>query len=163
MSKKYLSYEKALGKLQAYCAYQERCHKEVRQKLLDLGIYGDDLDQIVVELIEDNFLNELRYAVAFAGGKFRVKKWGRRKIERALKQNRISAYCIRKALASELPEEAYQTTLLEVLHKKNRLLKARNDYERRQKLALYAMERGYESELVWKLVRELDLTIENNE
>ena len=158
MTKKYLSYDKALRKLQAYCAYQERCHQEVRQKLLDLGIYGDDLDQIIAELIEDNFLNELRYAIAFAGGKFRVKKWGRRKIERALKQNRISDYCIRKALASELPEADYHATLLQVLHKKNRLLNARNDYERRQKLALYALDRGYESSLVWKMVRELDLT-----
>jgi len=162
MNKKYLSYDKALRKLQAYCAYQERCHKEVRQKLLDLGIYGDDLDQIIAELIEDNFLNELRYAIAFAGGRFRVKRWGRRKIERALQQNRISAYCIRKALASELPEDAYEATLLQVLHKKNRLLKARNDYERRQKLALYAMDRGYESELVWKLVRAMDLEEHEN-
>lgn len=163
MKKKYIFYEKALRKLQAYCAYQERCHKEVRQKLLDLGIYGDDVDQIIAELIEDNFLNELRYAIAFAGGKFRVKQWGRHKIERALKQNRISAYCIRKALASELPEEAYEATLLQVLHKKNRLTKARNEYERRQKLALYAIERGYESELVWKLVRGLDLSLEEGE
>lgn len=158
MSKKYLSYDKALRKLQAYCAYQERCHKEVRQKLLDLGIYGDDLEQIITELIEGNFLNELRYAIAFAGGKFRVKRWGRLKIKRALQQNHISTYCIRKALASELPEADYKTTLLQVLQKKNRLTKARNDYERRQKLALYALERGYESELVWPLVRGLDLT-----
>jgi len=124
---------------------------------LDLGIYGADLDQIIAQLIEDNFLNELRYAVAFAGGKFRIKQWGRRKIEQALKQNQISPYCIRKALASELPEEAYEATLAQVLEKKNRLLKAKNRYERQRKLAQYGQDRGYESALVWQLVRAMEL------
>ena len=70
----YVSKDDALKKLQRYCVYQERCHQEVRQKLLDLGIYGDDLEDIIVELIEDNFLNELRFAQMYAGGKFRIKK-----------------------------------------------------------------------------------------
>ena len=76
MAKKYLSYDEGLAKLQAFCAYQERCHQEVRQKILDLGIYGDDIDQIIGALIEDNFLNELRFATVYVGGKFRIKKWG---------------------------------------------------------------------------------------
>lgn len=155
MNKKHTSYEQALSKLQSYCAYQERCHKEVRQKLRNLGIYGDDVDQIVTSLIEDNFLNELRYAIAFAGGKFRVKQWGRIKIERALKQNQISAYCIRKALASELPEEDYRLSLERVLEKRNRFVKAKTAYERRYKLAQYGLERGYESALVWEVARRL--------
>lgn len=155
--KEYNSYETALSKLQAYCAYQERSHKEVRQKLLDLGIYGDDLDQIISQLIEDNFLNELRYATAFAGGKFRVKKWGRIKITRALKQQQVSAYCIKKALQTELPEADYRATLTQVLLQKNEQTKAANLYQRKQKLAQYAFGRGYESPLIWGVFNHLAL------
>ena len=155
MMKKYISYEKALSKLQAYCAYQERCHQEVRSKLLDLGIYGDDLDNIIADLIEDNFLNEQRYAIAFAGGKFRVKKWGKIRIIRELKRNKISEYCIKKAIKSELPEADYIQTLQEVLEKKARLLNESNPFKRKQKLAKHAMEKGFESFLVWEQLNQL--------
>jgi regulatory protein len=73
----YVSKEDALKKLQRYCAYQDRCHQEARRKLLDLGIYGDDLEEIISELISDNFLNEERFARSFARGKFRIKGWGK--------------------------------------------------------------------------------------
>lgn len=154
MKKKYHSYDEALSKLQSYCAYQERCHKEVRQKLRDLGIWGDEVDEIIAELIEDNFLNELRYAMAFAGGKFRVKKWGKIRIIQALKFSRVSAYSIKKAIASELPDDEYEQTLREVLEKKDRLLHEANPYTRRQKLAKYAFEKGFESALVWSILNE---------
>lgn len=154
MKKKYLSYEEALHKLQAYCAYQERCHKEVRQKLRDLGIWGEEVDEIISELITDNFLNELRYAQAFAGGRFRIKKWGKKRIVQALKFNQVSAYCIKKAIQSELPVAAYEQTLREVLEKKERLLRESNPYKRRQKLAQYALDKGYESALVWSIINE---------
>lgn len=154
MKKKYHSYEEALSKLQAYCAYQERCHKEVSQKLRDLGIWGDEVDEIISELITDNFLNELRYAKAFAGGKFRVKKWGKKRIVQALKFNQVSAYSIKKALQTELPEEEYTQTLRQVLEKKNQLLKESNPYKRRQKLAKYAQDKGFESHLIWEILNE---------
>lgn len=154
MKKKYHSYDEALSKLQAYCAYQERCHKEVRQKLRDLGIWGDDVDQIVTELITDNFLNELRYAKAFAGGKFRVKKWGKKRIIQALKFNYVSAYSIKKAIQSELPDEEYDATLRQVLEKKDKLLRESNPYKRRQKLAKYAQDKGFESALIWSILNE---------
>ena len=87
-----VSKDDALKKLQRYCAYQERCHQEVRQKLLDLGIYGDDLEDIIAELITDNFLNELRFAQIYAGGKFRIKKWGRHRIRQELKKRKYRKY-----------------------------------------------------------------------
>jgi regulatory protein len=152
MKKKYHSYDEALSKLQAYCAYQERCHKEVRQKLRDLGIWGDEVDEIISELITANFLNELRYAKAFAGGKFRVKKWGKKRIVQALKFNQVSAYSIKKALQSELPDEEYELSLRQVLEKKNRLLHESNPYKRRQKLVKFATDKGYESHLVWQII-----------
>ena len=75
--KKYVSLDKALQKLQRYCAYQDRCHQEVRAKLLSLGVYGDEMEEIIVSLIEDKFLDEERFARSFARGKFRLKQWGR--------------------------------------------------------------------------------------
>ncbi|MFT4761020.1 MAG: regulatory protein, partial [Saprospiraceae bacterium] len=75
--KKYISYDAALDRMQKYCAYQDRCHKEVRSKLFEIGMYGDDLENIIVKLIEEKFLDEQRFATAYAGGKFRLKKWGR--------------------------------------------------------------------------------------
>lgn len=154
MKKKYHSYDEAVSKLQAYCAYQERCHKEVRQKLRDLGIWGDDVDEIITELITDNFLNELRYAQAFAGGKFRIKKWGKIRIVQALKFSRVSAYSIKKALQTEIPDEEYETTLRELLEKKDRVLRESNPYKRRQKLAKFVQDKGYESALVWSIINE---------
>jgi len=154
--KKHLSYEEALSKLQAYCAYQERCHKEVRSKLLDLGIYGLDLDSIISDLIEDNFLNELRYAIAFAGGKFRIKKWGKFRIIRALRWNKVSEYCIKKAIKSELPDDDYIKTLREVIEKKNRLLHESNKFKRKQKLAKHANEKGFESHLIWEIINSFE-------
>ncbi|MEM1326748.1 MAG: regulatory protein RecX [Bacteroidota bacterium] len=151
---KYISKEVALKKLQAYCAYQDRCHQEVRKKLLDLGIYGDDLEEIVADLIVDKFLDEERFARAYARGKFRHKKWGRFKIRQHLKQKQISAYCLKKAM-EEIEEEDYQKTLEQLLQKKRRLLKVDNIYQEKQKLAVYAINKGYESPLVWETIHRL--------
>lgn len=153
--KKYITKDQALEKLQHYCAYQDRCHQEVRTKLIDLGIYGDDLDEIMADLIVENFLNEERFARSFARGKFRMKKWGRIKIRQELKRKNISGYCLRKGL-EEIEEEDYLETLNKVLEKKyiELLRKEKNDYKRRSKLGLYAIQRGFESPLVWEIVRE---------
>lgn len=153
--KKYISYDEALFKLQAYCAYQERCHYEVRRKLIDLGIYGDDIDQITATLIEDNYLNEMRFAEAYVGGKFRIKKWGKYKIKRELKYKKVSEYCIKKAIKSEISDKDYYSTLVYVLEKKDRLLKEPNHYKRKQKLAKYALTKGFESAFIWELINEL--------
>ena len=154
MAKRYLSYDEGLAKLQAFCAYQERCHQEVRQKILDLGIYGDDTDQIIGALIEDNFLNELRFATVYVGGKFRIKKWARIKIKRELKRKKISEYCIKKAFKTEISDDDYYNTLLQVIEKKDKLTQESNPFKRRQKIAKYVMDKGFESYLVWEGIKD---------
>ena len=152
----WVSKEEALAKLQRYCAYQERCHEEVRSKLLDMGIYSDWREEIIVQLIEENFLNEERFARAFARGKFRIKQWGRNRIRQELKKRKISDYCLRKAM-EEIEEEDYLNTLRTALIKKNISLKEEDPYRRKSKLARYAVSRGFESELAWQLINDMDL------
>ena len=151
--KAYISADDALKKLEHYCAYQDRCHQEVRTKLIDLGIYGDELEEIIVALIQDNFLNEERFACSYAGGKFRIKKWGRVRIKRELKRRQISDHCIKKAM-KEIPEEDYRACLANLLDKKERMLRISNQYKRNQRLAQYAIQRGFESFLVWEMIKK---------
>ncbi|MEM1214236.1 MAG: regulatory protein RecX [Bacteroidota bacterium] len=141
-----------MQKLQRYCAYQDRCHSEVRSKLIDLGVYGDTLEEVMAELIIDKFLDEERFARSYARGKFRFKKWGRIRIRQELKFRKISAYCLKKAMA-EIDEEEYRTTLQTMLTKKQADYRRKYDeYASRQKAALFAMNKGYESALVWELL-----------
>lgn len=144
----------ALEKLQKYCAYQDRCHKEVRTKLLELGMYGDDLEQIIAELITENFLNEERFARSYARGKFRMKYWGKRKIIQELKRRQISAYCIKKGM-EEIEDETYEKKLFDLLEKKNATIREKNIYIRRNKLFNYAYRKGYESFLIQNFVKDL--------
>jgi regulatory protein len=154
-NKQVLNYKEALRKAQNYCAYQERCHKEMREKLITWGVYKIEREGIIVQLIEDNFINEERFAKAYAGGKFRVKKWGRNKIRRELKTRDISEYCIAKGM-SEISDPDYLDTLTLLLQKKNRMLKDTNQFTRRAKLAQYVIGKGYESTIVWDLIRSDD-------
>lgn len=142
-----------INKLRHYCAYQERCHEEVRTKLLSLKVYGNDLEEVINKLIEDDFLNEERFAVAFAGGKFRMKKWGRLKIVNELKLRKISDYCIRKAM-EEIEEDDYLKTLKQVIHSAQKRYAGKNSFETNSKVAKYAISRGFESELVWRILKE---------
>lgn len=153
-SKKYLSKQEALQKLQRYCAYQDRCHQEVRSKLITLGVYGDRLEEVMVDLIKENFLNEERFARSYARGKFRFKCWGRLRITQELKKRKISDYLIRKAL-EEIPEENYQQELHHFLERKLTQIRSKNNFERKQKLAAYAIRRGFESEYIWPVVNKL--------
>jgi regulatory protein len=105
-----LTPQQALPKLKQYCAYQERCHSEVKEKLYSYGVYGDDADSIVSQLIEENYLNEERFALHFAGGKFKMKQWGKMKIKYSLKQKQVSNYCIKKALNS-IDDVEYEAVL----------------------------------------------------
>lgn len=146
--------EEGLAKLQRYCAYQDRCHKEVREKLKDLGFWGDDVGQIIVELIEDKFLDEERFARSFVRGKHRFKKWGRIKIKQELKRKDITGYCLKMGF-EEIEEEEYMETLTQLLEKKKPLTRAKNDYELKTKLVKYVMTKGYESNLAWEVVNEL--------
>ena len=151
---KYISKEEALTKLQKYCAYQDRCHQEVRTKLINLGIYGDELEEIIVELINDNFLNEERFARSYARGKFRIRRWGKNRILKELKFRKISDYCIRKAM-KEIDDEEYMQTLEEIIQKKQQHSKEKDPFKAKNKIAKYAISRGYESHLVWEYVKKL--------
>ena len=150
--KKYHTPEVALQKLQAYCAYQERCHQEVTTKLADLGVYGDKADAIISQLITDNFLNEERFAIAYARGKFRIKHWGKIKIRQGLKQRYIPEFSIKKAMAAIDTEGGYFETLEKVITTKAKDYEG--DKQKKQKLAHYAMQRGFESDLIWEFLKD---------
>lgn len=146
--------QEARHKIEQYCAYQERSHLEVRNKLYGYGLYRNEVDEILSVLITDGFLNEERFAKAFAGGKFRMKKWGRIKITHALEAKGVSKNCIKIGL-KEIDTEAYSTALRELLTNKSETIQEANIFATRDKLSKYAMQKGYESELVWSMLREI--------
>ena len=151
MQKKHLTKEQAIQKLRQYCAYQERSHSEVKQKLWDLGVWRSEHDEIISSLIEDDYLNEERFAKAFAGGKFRMKDWGRKKIYYGLKEKGVGEYIISLAM-KEIDEEAYQKTLQQLAEKKYNSLKGEQYLVRKKKTADYLLQKGYEPQLVTGLV-----------
>jgi regulatory protein len=147
MYKKYITKEQALQKLKHYSGYQERCHREVREKLYNLGVNRKDHDEIIAALIEEGYLNEERFAIAFAGGKFRLKQWGRVKIKYELKQKQVSDYCIKKAL-KEIDEDEYQDVLNKLATEKYELLKEEQYMIRKKKTMDYLIQKGYEHEQI---------------
>ena len=147
MYKKQLTKEQALQKLKHYCAYQERCHSEVKEKLYNLGVWKKDHDEIIATLIEENYLNEERFAIAYAGGKWRIKQWGRVKIKYELKQKQVSDYCIKKAL-KQIDEEEYVKTLTKLAKEKYAALKNEQYLVRKKKTMDYLIGRGFEGEMV---------------
>lgn len=144
--------QQALLKIRHYCAYQERCHSEVKTKLFEYGLNAVESDAIIVSLIADNYLNEERFAIQFAGGHFRNKKWGRNKIKYALRAKKVSDYCIRKAM-DEIEEAAYIATLKALYEAKKETLKSvKPPLLRRKKLQDYLMQKGYEQEYIRPLL-----------
>jgi len=148
------SLKEATKKLESYCAYQERCHKEVVSKLREMKMIPEAIDQIVVHLITENYLNEERFAQSFARGKFNIKKWGKNRITNELKQRHISAYNIKTAL-KEIDAEVYLTAFDELARKRLNQLTEKNLQKRRKKLADYLFYRGWESHLVYAKIKEL--------
>lgn len=153
MHKKPLTKEQALQKLKHYCAYQERCHSEVKEKLYQLGVWKKDHDEIMAALIEENYLNEERFAIAFAGGKFRVKQWGRVKIKYELKQKQVSEYSIKKAM-KQIDEEEYLSVLNKLAKEKYAALKSEQYLVRKKKTMDYLQAKGFEADLVRKAVEK---------
>lgn len=145
--KKHLTKEQALQKLKHYCAYQERCHSEVKEKLFSLGVWKKDHDEIIASLIEENYLNEERFAIAYAGGKWRVKQWGRIKIKYELKQKQVSEYCIKKAL-KQIDENEYLTVLQQLAKEKYASLKSEQYLIRKKKTIDFLVMKGYEHHLI---------------
>lgn len=153
MQKSY-TVDEAKRTLEKYCAYQERCHKEVNQKLYDLNMVPEARELIIVHLIEHNFLNEERFAKGYARGKFRIKKWGKQRITRELKFRNVSAYNIKSAL-KEINETDYSNTFNLLAIKRFDAVKESNKYKKRKKIADYLLYRGWESNLVYAKVKEL--------
>ncbi|RYY48222.1 MAG: RecX family transcriptional regulator [Chitinophagaceae bacterium] len=155
MFQKNIGTEKAWQKIKHYCAYQERSHVETKEKLYSFGLYKQEVEELLSRLIEENYLNEERYAIAFAGGKFRMKQWGRIKIKYELQQKRVSSYCVKKAL-SAIPESDYAITLRKLAESKLLTLKSeRNIFIKRTKLRNYLLQKGFEPNLIMEIVQGL--------
>ncbi len=152
--KTYWSIDEAKLNMERYCVYQDRCHKEVRTKLLDHGIYGDILEDIISDLISNNFLDEERYARSYARGKFNIKQWGRNKIRAELKMRNVSPYCIQLGL-QEINESDYVKTLESLISKKARTTTFKNQYDKLNKLTSFAVSKGYEYESIREVLNEL--------
>ena len=145
--KKKLTPEQALQKLKHYCAYQERCHSEVKEKLYSLGVWKNEHDGIISTLIEEDYLNEERFAIAFAGGKFRMNQWGRIKIKYELRQRQVSDYSIKKAV-QQIKETEYSAMLKKLAKEKYASLKNEQQLIRKKKTMDYLLQKGFEMELI---------------
>lgn len=145
----------ALQKLKHYCTYQERSHYEVKQKLYTLKVRSSDHDEIIATLISEDYLNEERFAIQFAGGKFRMKQWGRKKILYALREKKVSDYSIKKALAG-INENDYLNVLKKLAVEKWNLLKDEQYLERKKKTTDYLIQKGYEYDSINKLLTSLN-------
>lgn len=154
MSSKTYTFTEAKQKLEQYCVYQDRCHKEVISKLKEMHMIPLAIDDIISHLIEHNFLNEERFAKSFARGKFNIKHWGRNKIIRELKFREISSYNIKTAI-QEFSEEDYYTKLDVIALRKLESIKEPNKYKKRKKLVDYLLYRGWESHLVYEKTKAL--------
>ena len=142
-------------KLEHYCVYQERCHDDVLQKLRSMALNSDEIDEVIVHLIENNFLNEERFACCFARGKFRIKKWGKIRIVNELKSRTISQYNINTAL-KEIDDEEYTTTFHSLSETTWVNITEKNKLKKRKKFCDYLLRKGFESQLVYEKVKELE-------
>jgi len=146
----------ALAKAEHFCAYQERAQQEVRDKLYEWGLWPDAVENIIVKLIGDNFLNEERFAKAYVRGKFKQKGWGRIKIKQGLKIKKIPESLLKKALLI-IDGDEYLETLTKVLSKKAAMLTEKTPYKRRYKLHQYALSRGFETDLIIDVLKNSEL------
>ncbi|PQJ21557.1 regulatory protein RecX [Tenacibaculum sp. SG-28] len=151
--RKVYTVEEIKQKLERYCIYQDRCHKDVEQKMFAYGLIPEAREHILLHLLENNFLNEERFAKSFARGKFRIKKWGRERISRELKLRDISAYNLKIAL-KEIEEEEYLCTLQALYEKRNESLSEENEFKRNKKLFDYLKYRGYETNLIVAVINQ---------
>ncbi len=154
IQKNYLTPEQAFQKLKHFCGYQERTHQEVKDKLYSLGLWKKDVEITLSRLIEEDYLNEERFAKAFAGGKFRMKQWGRVKIIYEMKQKGISAYCMKIGLR-EIEQDEYEKTLRKLAEKKLATLsQEKNAFIKKRKLMDYLLQKGYERDLCLAIINE---------
>lgn len=144
-----------LEKIRNYCAYQERCHSQVKTKLIELSVYGSDLEEVISQLISEDYLNEERFARAFVRGKSKIKHWGRNKIIQQLKAKGVSEYCIKKGL-TELDEEEYDVIFEKHFEKKKAELSSeKNIWIKKKKILNYLLQKGFEQQLIYEKLKTL--------
>lgn len=153
-SKKNWSMEESVEKLSNFCAYQERCQWELRRKLFEKGIHGNDSENLIQQMIDGGFINEERYARAFARGKFKLKKWGRTRIRRELKMREISPKSIEKGLSEIDPVEYYDVLLAQAERQWEKIVE-KELYKKRFKIGQYLMGRGFEQDLIKEAIEEV--------
>lgn len=146
----------ALLKAEHYCAYQERSQQEVRDKLYEWGLWSDDVEELISELIQTNFLNEERFAFAYVSGKFKIKKWGKIKIKQGLKLKRVPDKMITNALKT-INYDDYLSVILEMAVKKWPLIKENDAFKKRFKLTSYLMTKGFERDLILEVLNDNEL------
>ncbi len=151
-----LTLQQVRTKAEYFCAYQERSHQEVRDKLYSWGLHCQEVEELLSGLITDGFLNESRFALAYASGKFRMKQWGRYKIKQGLQAKGVSGRLLKEALDS-LDEHEYRRTLDELLRRKAAVLTETNQFKRHAQLARYAAAKGFENDLIFELLNDNDL------
>lgn len=153
MKKQFTSIEEVKRKLESFCVYQDRCHKEVEKKLMEYDLISEAKEVILLHLLEHNFLNEERFAKSFARGKFRIKNWGKQRITRELKFKDISAYNIKTAL-NEIDEKEYITTLYTLIEKKSNTISETNEFKKKKKIIDFLLYKGFETDLIFTAVNE---------
>lgn len=154
IKKKSFTVNEIKRKLEQYCVYQDRCHKEVEQKMKEFTLIPEARELILLSLMKDNFLNEERFSKSYARGKFRIKSWGKQRIVRELKLRDISAYNIKTAL-KEIDEAAYLETIYKITENRNAVISEPNIYKRKKKLIDFLMRKGFESNLIFETVNEV--------
>jgi regulatory protein len=146
--------DQSLQKIKRYCAYQERCHLEVRNKLFSYGLSSPAVEEIISVLIVENYLNEERFALQFARGKFRMRQWGINKIRKSLRLKQVSEYCIKKALR-EIDDSEYKSVLQKLIDRKMSGLKSeKNIFIKKRKLQDFLLQKGFESEQVREIIKD---------
>ena len=148
-----LTSEQVLDKMAKYCAYQERCVKDVRDKLKTFDIPEEEKTKILDYLLDNHFVNDERYAKAFVRGKVNQSGWGINKIRFHLMQKGIDKDIIDEALG-QTDEEVYRQRLIDILKTKSKTIKAESDFEKKRKLAAYAMQKGFEGSMVWEVLKK---------
>lgn len=153
-SGKSLTAAEAKVKIASYCAYQERCQKEVRDKLYKYGLSSYEVENLVTFMVLEGFLNEERFARAFTRGKFRLKRWGRIKIKNELKLRQLNDTCIKLGL-QEIEEQEYWDTLLFLAEKKWLKIPEKDPYTRKMKLVQFLTYKGFETDLIYSAIEKI--------
>ncbi len=147
-----MGYDKALEKAMRYCSYQERCIQDLEKRFEAWNVKKSDWDKIIDYLMKEDFLNEERYIEAYVRGKFLIKKWGRNKIKMGLAQKRLSGSLVEKIMNQEIEEEQYLQTISDLVQRKKELIDEEDDFKLRDKLYRFMLSRGFESDLVVKVL-----------